>query len=389
MSKTDRTKEHLEALLRQLPKITDNRDPHDLYHQISAKINRKKGIGWLVPSLASIAALILIFILVPGLYSLNLHSNPNSRQESKTIEHSEDHVVSLKMEKDKSKQGGGALQNKQQEMTKIAVYKEDLPGKELLIYGIPDSNAMNIVPISVLVNKEDSKSWFDQFLATMPKLLEEKWGLSEYFPLNGTLTYNSEQKEINIDLPSDHQYGWGSANEVTFQNSLKTTFGNHDGVNRITFSTVHKPGIILGNNELLQIDLTSDKVEEHPYLLLYSKNQERPFLVPMGETAASPEAAFSEMRREIPTQGLKASIPEEFQFDKVVPNKRTLTINIRKGVVIPQTPEMMYGLEAILLTAKEFGFTAVEIKNGSVDHIGPFHLDHPIEVPVAPNKYEI
>jgi hypothetical protein len=388
VSKTERTREHLEVLLRQLPKVTDNRDPHDLYHQISAKMNRKKGTGWLVPSLASIAALILFFILAPGLTGSIHPSNQNSGQESKSIEQSEDPVVSLKMDKDKSDQSG-AFQYNKHEMAKTAVYKEDLQGKEILIYGIPDSNAMNIAPVSVLVAKKETKSWFDQFIETMPKLLEEKWGLSDYFPLKGTLTFNSEEKVVNIDLPSDHQYGWGSANELTFQNSLKTSFGNRSEVNRITFSTMHKPGIILGNDELLQIDLTSDQDDEHPYLLLYTKNQGRPLLVPMGETAASPEAAFAEMRRGFPTQGLKASIPEEFQFDKVVPNNRTLTINIRKGVEIPQTPEMMYGLEAILLTAKEFGFTAVEIKNGSTDHIGPFHLDQPIEVPVAPNKHEI
>lgn len=389
MSKTNWNKENLEELLRQMPKVTDNRDPRDLYHQISVKVKGKKRSRWLVPSFASAAALILIFILAPRLSGLYHSFNLNSGQESKSLQRSEDQTVSLKMEQDKRNQSEDILQNKKQEMTKTAVYKEDLPGKDLLIYGIPDTNALNIAPIGVLVKKENSKRWFEQLVETMPKLSEEKWGLSEYFPLNGTLTYNSEQKEVNIDLPSNHQYGWGSANEGLFEQSLKTSFENRSEVNRITFTTAHEPGVFLGNNELLQIDLTTDKDGAHPYLLLYTGNLERPLLVPKVESAPSLEAAFAEMRKEIPIQGLKASIPKEFQFDEVVSNNSTLTIFFRKGIVIPQTPEMMYGLEAILLTAKDFGFTTVEIKNESADNIGPFRLNQVIEVPIAPNKLEI
>lgn len=389
MSKSDWKEDKIEKLLKELPKVTDNRDPKDLYHQISSKLKKKKRTVWIVPGFASVAAIILFFILGPGLSDWNRTSNKELSMDSKELVQTEDNAASLKMENVKPEHSELAAQDQNQVMAKTAVYKEDLVGNELLFYGIPDRDAQNVVQISVLVKVEDSKSWFDQFLETMPKLTEEKWGLSDYFPLNGDLTFNSEQKVVNLDLPEDHQYGQGSASESIFENSLKTTFENRSEVNQLTFTTAKNPGVRLGNKELQQIDLSTGKNEVRPYFLLYLDSLNRPLFVQTQDTIASPEAAFLEMRKEIPTKGLKASIPEKLQFDEILAKNNQLTIFVRKGSVIPQTAEMLYGLEAILLIAKDFGFETVEIKYAASDQIGPFRLNQAIEVPVAANKTEI
>ena len=43
-------------------------------------------------------------------------------------------------------------------------------------------------------------------------------------------------------------------------------------------------------------------------------------------------------------------------------------------------------IEAILLTAKEYGFDTVQFKNTNVKNIGRFDLEHPIQVPIAPKS---
>jgi hypothetical protein len=42
-------------------------------------------------------------------------------------------------------------------------------------------------------------------------------------------------------------------------------------------------------------------------------------------------------------------------------------------------------LEAILLTAKEFGFKSVMFTGGNVEQIGPYMFNGKISVPLAPN----
>lgn len=46
-------------------------------------------------------------------------------------------------------------------------------------------------------------------------------------------------------------------------------------------------------------------------------------------------------------------------------------------------------IEAILLTAKEFGFKKVQFQNAGNEKIGHFNLRKAIEVPVAPNLIDL
>jgi hypothetical protein len=257
MSKSNFDEEQLKKLLKELPKISDNRDPKDVYHQIQSK--KKKYHKLLVPGIISTAAAIILLLILP--LGLSLWKNDSSTQlsfDSEELAKNENNM-SLRMAEDKkgieesdSKAGNEALE-------KTVLYKENLAGNELLVYGIPD----------------------------------------------------------------------------------------HEG----------------------------------PYFLLYTENQERPFFVEIQGTGDSPEAAFLEMQKDIPTHGLTASIPDDFQIEKVLPDDRNLIIYVKKGSSFPENKEIMYALEGILLTAKDFGFETVEIKDAASENIGPFSLTKVIDVP--------
>lgn len=49
------------------------------------------------------------------------------------------------------------------ESSPTAVYEEDLAGKEVLTYAIPDQAAQNIVPVSVLVDENPARTKFELF----------------------------------------------------------------------------------------------------------------------------------------------------------------------------------------------------------------------------------
>lgn len=387
--------EQLEDLLRELPKIKDRRNSHELYHAVSLKLDKKRKIGKFIPGIASLTAIILFFILVPSLFQFDDGLKRETSQDSKMMDANKDNRISFKEEADRSNEAISS--NEQQlfdtmlntEQLKIAVYEEDLVGKELLIYGIPDRQALNVVPVSILVNKDESNNWFDQFIDYMPKLTEEAWGLSEYYPLHGEITFDKAEKLIHIDLKQNHPYGQGSASELNFQSAILTAFRERQDVNLITFSTENKPGIMFGNNELERMDLTRLREARKPYLLLYLENKQQPMLVPAHDPVATLEEAITVMKKDEPNQGLFASIPDELQIEKISVLKNQVAVQLSNQSNISQTPEINFAIEAILLSAKEFGYSTVEFKHDKIPEIGSFPINQPIEVPIAANKHEI
>ncbi|EIJ78722.1 negative regulator of sigma-X activity [Bacillus methanolicus PB1] len=408
MKKSVWTDKELEELLLQLPKISDNRDPRDIYQNIALKAKKRKRQMWIMPSLAAAAAVILFIILAPNLInwqepsqqymSLNsATSNENMEMarndntaaiedKSKDVSFQEDNPV--KFEADEN--NPSSEKTLADDVERTAVYEEDLQGKELLTYAIPDANGQNIVPVSVLVQKEDNKTWFDQFKETMADLKEEEWGLSEYYPLHANLAYDSLKKVLNVDVPRDHQYGFGSASEIMFKSSLLSSFVDGDKVEKITFTTENEKGIVLGNDEITELVVEKSSTPAHGYLFLYPAKGKKPFIVPTPDEYETINEAYAAMRKELETHQLKPSLSEGLQFEKVVPdNNGTLSIFLTKSTNATDLQEMVFSIEAILLTAKNFGFKAVKVENPPVKNIGPFDLSKELQVPVAANKLSI
>ena len=392
MRRTELTEKQLEEILKQMPKIRDNRDSHELYRAISSKMKKKKRPGWIFPSIATAAAFSLLFMLIPNILSwgspTNLEPINNASTEfaKKEADSSEDSTA-LDTRQDNTMMAKDSVS--EQVIERTAVYQEDLSGKELLMYAIPDQQGQNIATISILVNQDEPKTWAEKFSDNMLKLTESEWGLSDYYPLQGSWTFNLGNKQANLDVPTNHPYGMGSASETSFLSSLQQTFRYTNAIDVITFTTEGTPGIVLGNDELQQLDLTDSKQQKNPYYFLFVEGQNRPLLVPFDNPVESIEEALLVMREGIITHGLQAAIPSDVNFEEISINKKTLTLNFSKDTQLEPTAEMVYMIEAILLVAKDFGYSTVEFSNTDVESIGPFHLKQPIAVPVAPNKHEL
>ena len=86
-------------------------------------------------------------------------------------------------------------------------------------------------------------------------------------------------------------------------------------------------------------------------------------------------------------EGTEASIPEKWKIEISGTNDSIVIITLKDNEAL--TEDFLLNLEAILLTAKDFGYEAVKIENAGIDQLGPFTLNLPINVPVAPNKKSI
>ncbi|MBY0096510.1 negative regulator of sigma-X activity [Mesobacillus maritimus] len=389
MGKSRLSDKDLEDLLRELPKVNDNRHPREIYRNISRnKEKRRRSLPtWLIPGVATGIVLLLIFILSPQLTGIHDTASDNSRNDSST---------SIENKSTDSEYGAKKLEisegNDQQinELTAMlveepsAVYPEDLNVYQAFTIAIPDPNALLTVPVTVLIEKMEEKTWFELFEEMMPKLTEEKWGLAEYFPLDVNLSYDQASETVLVDVPANHQYGHGSAAETMFTKTLQESFPN-EKVKTIKFTTEGKKGIVLGNYGEIY-ELQTEEYQNRAYYFTYLGSNPRPYMVPSEQKFASIMEAYSAMEKDEAELGLQASIPTGIKMDFTTAEDDAQTLIIKVAEESALDNQFLYNFEAIMLTAKSFGYDKIRVEGQGIEQIGPFSLTEDVLLPVGPNK---
>lgn len=404
MRKSEWSDKQLEELLSNMPKIEDHRDPRDIYQNITLKLNRKKQRSWIIPSVASAAAILLFVILTPNFMNWNdsaedaIERSTSPESAEYVLMDQEENKTSIVEEDQKEEQMEIMKKDTEEEMSissidvaesYSALYDTDVNGGSVYTFAIPDNVAQNVVPISVVVPNEEGKSPIEQFNETMLLLQEEQWGLSDYYPLNATLSLNEEETVLNVNVPTGHVYGDGSTAELAFKEVLEGAAATL-GLKKVSLFTDNQPGIEFGNEGKLT-DLDIAKNGKRAFYFYYpTVDSKKPFLVPYTEPFNDIEDAFDAMKENIDTHGLKASITEEVNIEGIESTEeQVLTLQLDESYHIENNPSILYTIEAILLTAKDFEFEKVKIEYSNLENIGKFYFNQEIGVPLAPNKMEL
>ncbi|MBY0122548.1 hypothetical protein [Bacillus sp. S/N-304-OC-R1] len=410
MKRSEWTDDQIEELLGQMPRITDNRDPREIYHNISLKLNKRKQRMWVMPSVATAGAFILFFILVPNLFdwnggkenSMELANNSSTASEmaieKRSFDEAEHQNTSLIDERQPSTKMAEIDKNQKMGITSIenvdqstAVYEEDLAGNEVLTYAIPDDTVQFIVPVSIIVPKEDNKTKFDLFKENMESLREQEWGLNDYFPLKANLDFEEENKILTVDVQADHPYSISSNSEWLLNQVLNYTMSTLD-IKKVRLTTDGNNGIDFSHMGQINEFVYSDQPGDDAYYFYFpNKSESKPFIVPFkfSDKQSTIAEAFAVMRNSQKGERLVASIPSTIQFDiEDNPDENKLVIRFANDTILNNDESTLHTLEAILLTAKEFNYDVVKLENVNIDRIGRFDLTHEIKVPVAPNKRE-
>lgn len=391
MKKSEWSDRELEELLRQMPKIRDDRNPRDIYENISLK--KRKMLPWLLPVMAGAAALLVFLILVPkfitgpflsqnqasggGKSSIaKLKDEGKSKDLSTATNMENTSVMNLSNGKAKSHEFNlGSL--------KTAIYGNDVRNGIVLTYWIPDRQGQILIPVSTIVRKTQGKSWLALFNEKMASLKEDEWGLSRFYPLNATLKLDANHNNVCVDVPVDHQYGQGSETETSFIHVLENDISSNSNLKKIKLTTNGAPGIDFGNfGKLEELDIQMDK--GHAVFFYYPKHSRIPFLVPSVAKFKDIKAAYMAMRNDQPDYGLKRSLSSLTIRDAAILDK-TLYLTMEGNKDLQNDRTTLFSFEAILLTAKEFGLDKVIVKGLSLSNIGPFDLSKEIKVPLAPN----
>ncbi|MDQ0197457.1 hypothetical protein [Neobacillus ginsengisoli] len=396
MKRSEWSDKQLEELLRQLPNIQDHRNPRDIYQNLSLK---KRNYRLLLPGIATAAVLVIILILAPKLMSGPQYSSDQAGKEQYTV----DKKFSLsEKNKDLTKESKQDSTSKSTEKSipkmsklmvastglKTAVYDEEVGNGTVLTYWIPDPQAQILIPVSTIIHGHKDKSWLTLFTENMAGLTEKDWGLSDYYPVNATFKLDDKENSVVVDVPANNPYMQGETSVINFVNVIKKDVSSNSKVRKIKLSTNGQPGIQLGQyGEKKELNIETDK--NHAYLFYIPVGKDIPLLAPSLNMFKDIKSALEAMKTGQPEIGLKASLNQAFQLKYTAIKDGTLFVTIDKNTKMEDNPNVIYSLEALLLTAKEFGVNMVKVENAPINQVGRFDLTKKIKVPVAPNLRNI
>ncbi|MGE8077926.1 hypothetical protein [Peribacillus loiseleuriae] len=391
MKKSQWNDEEIETLLRNFPKIRDKRDSQEIYQHIIKKESRKH--RYWIPILATMATIFLLGILAASMID---NRNEYVGFENKAMEQARSDsdsgyrvMQNKKIESTEAPSDSGDMNEKgeqvdtvDQEATPISVYHIDSATQSLVIIPLFDKRNVNyFVPVTRLVDKFAKDQLGENTVQALSELDVAALGLTE-LDLDGIkITEGANEKTINIDFPKDSSL---LKNDLNVE-SLFITMLKYQNIDKITYSTEGMPGAEFSHRGYL----TEDNIphfEKKAYVAYQFDKKSPQFLVPTNMSYERIEEALEVTKTMQTGDGISSSVPKEFIWKQVFDEGEQLTVVLAEEAILQNSKSDMLALEAILLTAKDFGFETVEIQNSTIEHVGSFDLNEPIQVPLAPNR---
>jgi Sporulation and spore germination len=363
--------ECLQYTLQQMPIIKDHRSKEEVYRQLMKARKTARLKAWFLPSLASIVAVMIVVVIsVPSL--------PFTKQ---TEEKSDKSVVTLQADQRSNMSQPLLSANQYSEFPSHIVTKEALNDQDVAVLGLPDQQSQIVIPISVPVPKHESVK--RQLETAKTQIDEQKWGVSKRL-LNGvTMVPSRESKRVWLVYVSKQHpvFLEGRVSESLFLSSIEETI-RWMGGKKIRFFTENKEGMKLSHAGYIK-SMEIPKKKRAYYL--YQLSSSHPvYLVPSSQHFPTFLKALRQMQKDI-SASLRSTIPHGVKIEKVDVQHDHVVVQFTEDSKLDVSPSVCWMVEAILLTAKEFGFRSVTFMGGNVKQIGPYIFGKKIDVPVGPN----
>ncbi|WP_139365108.1 hypothetical protein [Litchfieldia alkalitelluris] len=364
-------------LLKQLPKIIDNRAPDEIYHNIQVELTIKKKPSWIIPSVASAAAILLFSLIAPSFL-----------KDYAFLSQFDQEIVQT--------ESVGQSDEAHDSFRSLEIADEHVPNhilthvpnnQTLLTYGIPDTMGQNVIPISILVdtNKEQQLNLLTSNINQIPV---SKLGLGDS-PLRD-LSFSQEERvmqtgnkdikdgfHVLIDGIKDHTLTGSSSSQV-FEKSVEETFRwfGYKGAEYIGIES--DKGLSNGQS------LIANSKKGY---FLYQLDESYPILLtPSPEEFESFDDALDYMKNNIDEYELKASIGNDVIIEKTEHLHDTVVVHFKEGSELAFTQETVLMLNSIMMTAKEFDYTFIRFEGANhVKQIGNIEFGTDLKVPLAPN----
>ncbi|MDW7616474.1 hypothetical protein SC499_17480 [Peribacillus simplex] len=403
MRKSRWKESEIEDMLRELPKLKDDRTKAEVFAGIHDKKRKKH---WM-PLIAGVTSL---FLLVAFASSLIIGKKGTTSQEetcrngefsiSENKEMTEHERQGIKKDTSEDKQDNQEFLGKRveiesnDEVSEIeplkgekektfvhAIYQEDLKNASFITMGIPDDQMNFIVPISIKLKHNDESNTLNRLVNQMSDIDEEQYGLFDYFPLDIKISQGKDMNTANIDFRKNSRL---LDDDTLFLHSMEETL-SYNNIEKMTFSTGGKQGAMFAHAGFLkQADIPHQKKRTY---LLYQRDESSPrFLVPSNLDYQDFEEALQAGKGKPDIEGISPAIPDDLNWESIRSKGDLVIINLSDQAAIENSKESLQALEAILFIAKDFGFEKVKFENAPIEEVGQLNLTEDIVVPKAPNQ---
>ena len=246
---------------------------------------------------------------------------------------------------------------------------------------IPTKNNQYYVPLTFIIEKGSIEDSIVALLEETEKIDEASLGLSEFFPIGADLSYKSESETIMIDL-SESTYR--NVSDKILWNVLQETF-KYQQIEQLRYALEGEVGVEFPHIGYLENEMVNKYSQKATMIYQFNESSPR-FFVSSFNSSSTIEEAFEIMKTtdnpEDPT--VFPTIPTDWGYE-IIEDDSLLHIRFDEETELNDSITHQTALEAILLTARDFGYEKVLFGYDGLSKIGTIDLNRELEVPLAPN----
>ena len=392
MKKNKKSDHDIEVLFSQLPKIKDRRKKEEVYAKLLEPPIQKRKNKW-IPAVVSVATLCLLTIISSTyFFEENSTSTTEQAQDKATrqlinsAESNEEAEIITEQdielnEASKMDNEEGEYPQSQDVKSASLLYETELEDSDYVTIGVPTKDVQYVVPLTFVYNNK--MNYLDMFNEIANSVNEAYYGLEDYFPLQAEISFIENQKVIGVNLPDDHIYV--NADQI-FQNVLEESF-RYQNITEVQLETEGERGV-----EFSHIgDIEEVKVTLYPQRAMYVatfSDSATSLFVPSERSFETFSEALEAMKKGTAFEGIQASIPKNVVFESIEDDGENVIVTFSEETILANNAQYEQAIEALLLTARDFGFESVSFQNSTIETIGAINMYESVEVPVAPNVVE-
>ncbi|MGD7051374.1 hypothetical protein [Sutcliffiella horikoshii] len=411
--------DQIEKLLRQMPKIKDDRDPKQIYKEIQPKLANSPRRSKIVPAFALVAALVLFALVAPMFlnnmqFDMSLSGSDSSSEESMdtatmnaddSAEDSaavtsrealeEEEESSLKAEGEEESNDFAAAEISSAEGKSFVTPSYNIESEYAVTIGVSLMEADNFdhggssTPLTVIVPRGESDTYVDALNKVRGGIAYEDYGVNA-----PTINDNVKISEgdIGLDRPmpildvTDMAKGLTSYQDIMFSKELSDTFSTN--YTHILFSDNGSTKGVQVGNDVYNGPIELQTKNKRAYFKYHTGSL--PLLVPGHERYLSIGDALTAMTsapEQADTSKLEPSIPDTVKVESLAleKDKTVVRIKLADSSVLENNDETIFALEAMMMVAKEFGLRGVVFDSSQDGMIGTITLNEEVSVPYSPN----
>lgn len=385
-------------LLKEMPKVRDERSKQEVYARVEAGLRKRKQKQWVMPLLSMAAVASLLFLLTPPILEQMNDTNKAEKSEYKSIENQ----ISMKQETGKMEKTMSDDTLDRLDQTQGHVLNEIPEGKELITFGVPDKNAQTVIPISILVD-DSQQNTVAKLYEYAPQLPVEDLGLGEFnltkfdMAMVDEIVTDDQGQKVNvgdyvtITVPEGSELENGTSTRDIFNESVNETF-RWLNFSKAEYYTGTKNGILFEQMSAPDSGISLPLTQSKGYWLYQFDENHPVLLAPFTGEYNDFASALAQMQIDFPEKGLKASIPADIVIEGVTETKGdpNVVVRFKPGTMLENNEVYIQMMDAIMMTAADFALGSVSFEGiDNIEQIGKIVLKEKNPVPIAPNPIVI